>query len=240
MTAKLEYRVVWDDENDHLVFFGDIMGFKNLVATKTHGEMNEVMKKFWDDVDTKSSPLVGLDLRMMRFSDSVILVTKGCTNRDFNKLTKAITRLIQLSFKMKLPIKGAIAKGKLTLDEDRQLVFGQALVDAYQLEEELFYYGVAVHHSIEQLVKDNLSTQPYHILTLPMKSGNIPHYQLSYHKMSYSLDKKDITDSIMNQLDQIQSEVSCRPRIYIENTRKVIKEVNAIAKEHIESTSPTT
>ena len=196
--------------------------------------MNEVMKKFWDDVDIKSRPLVGLDLRMMRLSDSVILVTKGCTNKDLNRLTKAVTRLIQLSFKMKLPIKGAIAKGKLTLDEERQLVFGQALVDAYKLEEELFYYGVAVHHSIEQLVKDNLATQPYHLLTLPMKSGNIPHYQLSYHKMSYSLDKKDITDLIMNHLDQIQSDVSCRPRIYIENTRKVLKEVNDIAKEHPE------
>lgn len=231
MTSKLEFRAHWEDDKDHLVFFGDIMGFKNLVATKSHGDMNEVMKKFWDDVDTKSSPLIGPELRMMRFSDSVILVTKGCTYRDFNKLTKAVTRLIQLSFRMKLPIKGALAKGKLTLDEDRQLVFGQALVDAYLLEEELYYYGVAVHHSIEQLVKDNLGTQPYDMTILPMKSGNIPHYQLSYHKMSFSLEKKDITALIMDQLDQIQSEVSCRPRIYIENTRNVIKAVNEDSSE---------
>lgn len=231
MASKLEYRANWDNDDEHLVFFGDIMGFKNLIATKNHSEMNKIMKRFWDDVDTKSSPLIGPDLRMMRFSDSVILVTKGCSDRDLNKLTKAITRLMQLSFRMKLPIKGAIAKGKLTLDEERQLVFGQALVDAYLLEEELYYYGVAIHHSIEPLVKKNLAHQPYHLITLPMKSGNIPHYQLSYHKMSYSLDKKDITATIMDQLDSIQSEVSCRPRIYIQNTRNVIKGVNKMLEE---------
>lgn len=138
MDSKLETRVNWDDSGLHLVFYGDIMGFKNLVATTSHEEMNGEMKKFWDDVDTKSSPLTGKDLRMMRFSDSVILVTKDNSKKAFNKLTKAVSRLIQLSLKMELPIKGAISQGHLTLDENRQLVFGQALVDAYLLEENCF------------------------------------------------------------------------------------------------------
>lgn len=127
---------------------------------------------------------------------------------------------------MGLPIKGAISKGNLTLDEERQLVFGKALVDAYLLEEELFYYGVAVHHSIEELVKKNIPDQPYHLLPLPMKSGKIPHYQLSYHMYAFDLSKKDNTSTIMSNLDITQSKVSCRPRIYISNTREVIKSVN--------------
>lgn len=226
MENKSNLEINWDDSNDRLVFYGDIMGFKNLIATTEHDKMNEIMKKFWDDVDTNSSPLIGKGLRMMRFSDSVILATFGSGNKDLNKLTKAVTRLMQLSLRMELPIKGAIAKGNLTLDEKRQLVFGRALVDAYLLEEELLYYGVAVHHSVEGLVKNNLQTQPYHLIKLPMKTGMIPHYQLSYHLLSFSLDKKDSTNAILANLDKIQSKVSCRPRIYIENTRDVIKRIN--------------
>lgn len=232
MEKRLEIRVNWDNSDDRLVFYGDIMGFKNLIATTNHDQMNEIMKKFWDDVDTKASPLIGKDLRMMRFSDSVILVTSGSTNKDLNKLTKTVTRLMQLSLRMELPIKGAIAKGNLTLDENRQLVFGQALVDAYLLEEELLYYGVAVHHSIENLVTNNIEKQPYHLIKLPMKTGMIPHYQLSYHLLSFSLDQKDSTNTIFANLDKIQSKVSCRPRIYIENTREVINRVNeSIARQ---------
>lgn len=226
MESKLEIRVNWYDSAEHLVFYGDIMGFKNLIATTKHEDMIGIMKKFWDDVDTKSSPLIGKDLRMMRFSDSVILVTKDCSDKALNKLTKAVIRLMQLSFKMSLPIKGAISKGHLTLDEQRQLVFGQALVDAYLLEEELFYYGVAVHHSIEDLVRKNITEHFYHILPLPMKSGIIPHYQLSYHLYAFDLSKKDSTGKILSDLDKIQAKVSCRPRLYIANTRKVIEQVN--------------
>lgn len=61
-----------------------------------------------------------------------------------------------------------------------------------------------------------------------MKSGVIPHYQLSYHLYGFDLSKKDNTQAIFTNLDKIQTKVSCRPRIYIANTRKVIQDVNQL------------
>lgn len=227
MENKLETRIEWSDSNkNHLIFYGDIMGFKNLVATNSHQQMNEKLIKFFDEVDTKSQPLVGRKMRMMRFSDSILLVTESDKNEDLNRLTKAIIRLMQHGLRTKMPIRGAIARGKLSIDENRQLIFGQALLDAYLLEEELYYYGVAVHHSAEEMVVRNLTSQPYHMVDLPMKSGMIPHYQLSYHHMGFSLSPKDVTEEVKRHLAKIQSEVSCRPRLYVKNTIDVLDRVN--------------
>lgn len=222
-----ELAVKWTDLSENrLVLFADIMGFKNFIATNNDEVVCKTMVEFSNGVEKKSKPLVGPKMRMMRFSDSLILITKGATADDLNKLTKAAARLMQYGLKMKLPIKGAIAMGPIYLDEEKQLMFGKALVDAYLIEEELFYYGIAVHHSAESLVVENKNKHPYHLLDLPMKSGKIPHYQLTWHYLSFELEPKDITDQVTKNLDKVQAEVSGRPRIYISNTREIIKKVN--------------
>lgn len=58
------------------------------------------------------------------------------------------------SYEPWLSNKRSLAKGKFTFDEENDLYFGRPLVDAYLLHDELYYYGIVAHHSIESLIKN--------------------------------------------------------------------------------------
>ena len=71
----------------------------------------------------------------------------------FNLITKAAVRLMQSAISLGFPIKGVLAQGKFTYDKDNELYFGAPLVAAYNLHDDIHYYGIVVHHSAEKTVK---------------------------------------------------------------------------------------
>lgn len=106
-------------------------------------------------------------------------------------------------------MKGAMAR----CDTAKNIYFGQAQIDAYLLEENVWYYGIVVHHSaqsdVEKIKENYIST-----LELPMKTGAIKHCELSW----YAYDSEKTTD-----IKKIRYNVSVSPRKYIDNTEAVIK-----------------
>lgn len=226
--------VKWDSPyKKHFVLYMDIMGFKNIISTTQHKKLQELMMKFIDGLNSGTQPLVNPYLRMTRFSDSILFVTEDTTEQSFKNLTLLAVRVMHYGLKNKFPIRGCIALGNLTYDEINQLIFGKALVDAYLLEEEILHYGVVVHHTAEAAARQYNAKNPknnplYFETIIAMKQGKFPHHQLAWHRLNYNLDTGNITNEALKLLDQIQQTVSCRPRMYIENTRRMITEINHI------------
>ncbi len=115
---------------------------------------------------------------------------------------------------MKIPLKGAIAKGETTVNEKKQLFFGQPIVDSYLLEESVHYYGIVVHHTAEEDVEQFTLSNLFQDIKTPLKSGNISHYELCWYK--------DDVEDAKKKLNAIRSTVSDAPRKYIDNTLSVI------------------
>ena len=113
-----------------------------------------------------------------------------------------------------IPLKGALAEGDITCDMVKQLFFGQALIDAYLLEENIQYYGIVVHHSAEQSVK-NYATEIFKNNLVPLKSGKINHYELVWY---------DGCEDVKLGLERIRLSVSDSPRKYVDNTNNIIDE----------------
>lgn len=112
-----------------------------------------------------------------------------------------------------IPLKGALAEGHITCDMSKQLFFGQALIDAYLLEENVQYYGIIVHHSAEETVK-NMQSDLFANLKSPLKSGFIEHYNILWWK--------DSTANALEGLDRVRLLVSDSPRRYVDNTKVLI------------------
>ena len=130
---------------------------------------------------------------------------------------------MQAAIKQKIPIKGAIAQGEITCDIPKQLFFGQALIDAYLLEENIHYYGILVHHSAEiSVIK--LENKFFQDIKAPLKSGKIFHYELSWYINDPTKDRKKQLDEIVAALKNIRQTVSDAPRKYIDNTIDIINE----------------
>ena len=133
----------------------------------------------------------------------------------------------QYYLKLGFPIKGVIAQGNFTYDKKNELYFGLPLVNAYQLHEELNYYGIVVHHTAERIVKKYAdATKPYTKTEIPLKKGKTSHYHLAWHLLNMNLSTGNIKDDVNKWLDAIEEGVSGTPRIYVDNTRNVIAKDN--------------
>lgn len=229
----------WDVDGERLLLYADVMGFKDRVATRSHQRLKEEILKFRSDWDTRTSCLkLGDYLKFVQFSDSMLLVVQGIDTRMFNLITQAGVCLMQIAMENQFPIKGVLAQGTFTFDEERQLYFGQPLVDASLLHDQLKFYGIAVHNSAEKTVKANADIlKPYSKTQIDIEKGKVSHYHLCWNTLNSGYKYENITDKCNKWLDTIEENVSGEPRMYVDRTRQILKsdaEAMAAMKAEIE------
>ena len=237
-------------ENIMYVLYADIMGFKDRVMRTQHQDLEKEFDALITDLDAWFSPnKKAQTFKVSFFSDSILVVDVD-TEKGFNRISKAAAGLMQVSLEHKFPLKGVISKGNFTYNEEKQLFFGQAIVDAYLLQEQVYYYGIVAHHSVECDInqyangweeKDNGNRKginPYVLSPVPLKNGYSTHYHLAYNLISKIRETgKDVEvthDSIQSWIEKISGTVSGTPRIYVDNTLQVLKEDLDIFKKHVD------
>lgn len=215
----------WTDDIERLVLYADIMGFSHRVTKMEHKALKQRLLSFGQTWRDRLCSLQSAgDLRYVQFSDSILIVVNGVDERMFNLITKAAVCLMQSALSLDFPIKGVLAQGQFTFDEENELYFGLPLVEAYQLHDEIYYYGVVVHHSAERTVKQYMdSTKPYSKAEVYLKRGATSHYHLTWHLLKGDLTSGNIKEDANRWLDTIEESVSGTPRIYVDHTRNVVE-----------------
>lgn len=215
----------WSIEGERLLLYADVMGFKSRVATRSHKQLKDEILDFRFAWDAKTSCLkLGDYLKFVQFSDSMLLVVQGIDSKMFNLLTQAAVCLMQTAMEKGFPIKGAIAQGLFSLDNEKQLYFGQPLVDASLLHDQLKFYGIAVHNSAEKTIKANSDIlRPYTKTPIYIEKGKVSHYHLCWNTLNSGYKYENITDKCNKWLDTIEESVSGEPRMYVDRTRDVLK-----------------
>lgn len=225
----------WNDGDERLVLYLDIMGFKERVSQTAVSVLKDQLLTF-KRKNNKLKPLLyntagGIRrdfLKMAQFSDSIVVISKGITIDDLNRITKAAVILMQTAMESGFALRGSIAAGKMIFDEANQLFFGQALVDSYLLEEELAFYGIVFHHSVEKIIRESLANDediylPIEDASITTKKGSSKHYHIAWYKMNKDLSEGNIKSAAKEWLLKLRESVSGNPRIYLYNTLKMIE-----------------
>lgn len=197
------------------VIFLDIMGFKDRVARHGH---NEILKGLQDLSNFVSEEINARDkFQFTMFSDSIIIFSEDKSNSTFKEMIKLANSVVKRSIAIGLPIKGAMACGDCTVRFGvKPLFFGQPIIDAYCLEENLEMYNMVLHNTVETYAT-TLVREEKNLLfdcLVKLKGGNSKHYVLSWFASSLDECKKN--------LQAIRVDVSDAPRRYIDNTFKCI------------------
>ena len=217
-------------ERDRFVLYLDIMGFKDRVNRVDVEQLKEQLLLFKTQ-NNKLKPLLVAGntkntlIDMAQFSDSIVLVSRGTTIDDLNRISKAATILMQTALQTGFALRGAVSKGKMVFDKENQLFFGKALVDSYLLEEELCYYGVVFHESMEESILEAITKKymPIEDISIPIKKGMSKHYHIAWHKLTKALQKGNISSEALDWLKSLRKTVSGNPRVYLDNTIKIIE-----------------
>lgn len=209
-----EPRKIEPETRLRIVSFLDIMGFKDMVARQEETKIKEKLETLSRFISENVSEESGMQFSI--FSDSIILFSKDDSFSSFEWIVKLTGKIVKESIKQGLPIKGAIASGMCTVSQGvKPFYFGQPIVDAYQLEENIVLYGVAMHHTVESL-SEQLSQNGGVVFDylLSLKKGVSNHYVLDWFS--------DSRDESINNLLKIRHTVSDSPRRYIDNTMNCI------------------
>lgn len=224
----------WIPTTERFVAFIDIMGFKDMVMRSSHNEIYNLLNELYSlrksinnvrklpeqyELDSLNS------LKTVSFSDSIIFFTKSSSIECFSILTRALSWLFAKSIEKGLPMKGAISFGEISVNIKRQIFFGQPLIDAILLGEDVNYYGVVAHHSVEKYLnknEDELSKfgirDYYFEEQTPFKSGKISHINLNWFFRVDNDSNENIPEKVEDLMKKQREKTSGSPRIYIDNT----------------------
>lgn len=207
---------------ERFVAFLDIMGFKDRVARNDHNDVLKELEVFQSNISQYVSYHREANIQIALFSDSILIYSQNNSIDSLHALADITSHIMMYAIQQEkpIPLKGAIAAGRMTCNQTKQLYFGQALIDAYLLEENVKYYGVLVHHSAEGYL--HLAEFPeFRDVKAPLKAGEISHYELRWYDTAL---KPGVTNSktVGECLNNLRLTVSDEPRKYIDNTQKIM------------------
>jgi hypothetical protein len=225
----------WKIDNIRFIGFMDIMGFKDLVTRKSHDEVKYILNtmvslnKSLESVFGKQKVKVEDQsksesrIRSVTFSDSIMFISQDDSLEDFIQISFALSIFQEASLQRGAPTKGAMSLGMLTADFENSIFFGQPLIDAYLLQDQLKYYGIIADNKIEEYIinknRQLKQNEPkvdraFIKLKTPFKSGSITHYNLHLDSVS------------QEQFEDLYKNVSGEPRKYVDNTIEMFKLMN--------------
>lgn len=226
----------WPITCNRFVAFIDIMGFKDMVTRTPHNEIYEMMKTIKESESINWNNNRPLFVKTTTYSDSIIIYSK---DESYIALQSFIHTVAGLAFDLLMegiPYKGSIAFGLMTFDNVNSIYFGQPLIDAYLLQEELLFYGIVLHATAEQKIINHYSLNYRFIDYLcPFKNGSAHHLTIypitTVPRIPKKLEKY-AKSSYDNVMEYFRFNTSGHLRKYIDNTKtyiNYIKTQNKIA-----------
>jgi hypothetical protein len=218
----------WEITNNRYVAYIDIMGFKEMVARLPHNEIYMMMKKI-ESVKKCMSEVEWLSsktdfIATTTYSDSIMIYSKDDSYAALYSLICSVSSIINELFINSIPFKGAVAYGAMTLDMIDSIFFGQPLIDAYLLQDELHFYGVVAHATIEEKIINFMESEKIFPFikeyNCNFKNGNSKHLTIiPMYSQQLKPEFVEIHSLLHNSLKKMRFKTSGQIRRYIDNTQ---------------------
>ncbi len=236
MTKAEGYK--WEPTCNRFIVFMDIMGFQDTVYRSSHNEVKRIMeqlknpiqaidKEFQEKLKGKGVTIGKTADQVVKpviFSDSILLFSYDESPESFRKTLWAVQFIIGDAIRHGIPIKGAIAYGRQTADIDNSLYFGKPLIAAFELQKDLYMYGVVLHHTVDNYMqkkkkgcKSIIDSHEIRRYDAPFKQGSISHYVVDWP--DYFIVFKKYKNGLPRALLDLYCKVSGSARKYVDNTK---------------------
>lgn len=233
----------WKTTDKRFVAFLDLLGFKDKVMRKTHSEIYEELaqiSKLKVLVEKNSSlknkkRFFDSDVYVVSFSDSIVIFSKNDSFDNFEYFLVALRAIFSNAIRRKIALKGGFAHGEISLNKTEQIYFGQPIIDAYLMEEDVNYLGVVADSSIDYYLMNHKNQFDESLFAhklifedkINLKSGKITHRNLDWFILTQrnhdNLNSQKKIENIVEHINSFYCSVSGSPRRYIDNTIEVLQ-----------------
>ncbi len=222
----------WEVTAKRFVAYIDIMGFKDMVAKESPYEIHKMLKEVIELTKNaqKAQLFETVQVRFNSYSDSIMIYSKDDSFESLFSIIFNISTITNSLLVQGVPHKGALAFGNMTLDFKNSIFFGQPLIDAYLLQNELLFYGILVHATAEERIELDYNGEKSYAIKksikeydCPLKKGNSFH--LTIFPMYALLNDPKFqagTVRILESMKKFRFKTSGHLRKYIDNTNKYL------------------
>ena len=155
---------IWNPENEKIVLVLDIMGFKSMISNLSYEEVYLKLYK----VFTSFSHLKNMQWDLFAdkfwvelFSDTIFIISSDCSDATVTMLNMLVSGILWEALKLGIVFKGAYAEGKVVVDRENHICFGQPIIDAYLLEENQTWFGIACHKSVKSISENKVDVAQF-------------------------------------------------------------------------------
>lgn len=223
----------WKLTTERYVGFIDILGFRRIVYEQSHegilSLLNDIHFNVVENSSIKDAKTFHEYIRFTIYTDTVTFCSKDDSDTSLNLMILTLGSLSQNMFINKIPHKGALSFGKMTMDFSRYIFWGKPLIDCNLLLDEILFYGIIIHGNAEKKLAQSsyINKSIFRLYDCPLKNGIVKHYTIP--PIALTNCKEYITqikwDGILNEIKEIHQSIielrystSGHLRIYIDNT----------------------
>jgi hypothetical protein len=249
MKWQLVIEMIVTEGNRYVAFF-DILGFKNWVETEGSWNVFVYIRGFMNLMIRASMPksVVNADMSVdlepsiisyINFSDSIVFYSRDDSYEAFRSMLKVCAEFMNVIIcGPTRAIRGALTHGEFYADPENNAYVGQALIDAYELEEKQDWLGVSLQGSIEGTANFiRAKKESPHLIVqslVPLKDSSNKPFCLNWidkDVLSASFNASKSLDICLNKglkalKDDLEKAEKLKIRIY--NTRKFIEHCQRI------------
>ena len=227
----MENKEQWKIQNNRFVAYLDFLGFKEYVLRNTPEKVYNVLKNLLDNAKNiekkyfNEEKYKGKTPHIATFSDSIFIFSFDDTSISFEIIVKYVSVLMYGTMSENgLPMKGTIAHGNISVDKENHLYCGLPLIDAYLFQEDVYYFGVVFHHSVDKFLykkKRNIKNYIQYFFEKPthLKSGNITHNNVNWF---IEIQNENEFNSIIKKM---KTSASGHQRKYLDNTVEMYNKI---------------
>ena len=220
----------WPLTCNRFVAYIDIMGFKDMVARTPHNEIYEMMRKIEASKSINVYLYPGykdpLLVKTTTYSDSIMIYSKDESDDALKSLLYTVSGFAYDLLVECIPYKGSVAFGRMTLDDKNSIYFGQPLIDAYLLQEELHFYGIIIHATAEKKIGNEKNYNKCLLdYSCPLKNGFSNHLTICPIYIHPPIDDefKEHAEKPYKTIKDFRLNTSGYLRKYIDNTEQYLE-----------------
>lgn len=228
----------WNRYGNRFVGYIDIMGFKDLVARNNEEVIYIMMHRIRNSIFQNliihgvDDPKDGYEsnIYVTTYSDSIIVYSKDDSKQSLNSFLNSISGLTSDLIRNAIPHKGAIAYGLMTLDFKNSIFFGQPLIDANFLHDELAFYGVVVHATADRFIRNSGNKYIFEY-NCHFKSGASKHLTVLPELLEPDPLYENNYNDCFTLVENFRQKTSGSLRMYIDRTLQYLEELKKTQKD---------
>ena len=174
-----------DDKDNRYVAHLDILGMSSIVekdADEAWGVLSDLVavrdktsRYEIEFLETNKRVSVLDEIRMVTFSDTILLFTKGDSPTELRCMIILLAEIFHKAMCRCVPVRVGLSLGKLYFNLDKSMYAGPALIKAYRIGEAAQWLGISLDESVQdKAVSLEMKTGGSKVVVkwpIPMKNG---------------------------------------------------------------------